>query len=119
DVWANRYVLEKGQRVYSPNNPQTDGHLAPEGWYRDTAKGVIIQWGRGWYKDNQVVNFPTPFPTMACSVQISANPADTNNAEVSQAYPLNATSFIVGCGAYRDGRFYPSAFNCTWMAIGY
>ncbi|WP_340612143.1 hypothetical protein, partial [Xenorhabdus bharatensis] len=37
DVWANRYVLEKGQRVYSPNNPQTDGHLAPEGWYRDTA----------------------------------------------------------------------------------
>ncbi|WP_340610802.1 phage tail protein [Xenorhabdus bharatensis] len=119
DVWAHRYVLEKGQRVYSPNNPPTEALLEENGWFRDNTHGMVIQWGRGKYSDGQRVDFPRPFTRFVCAVTISSDPAETANAEIAQAYPQDKTAFVVACGVYRNDGFHRSELNCTWIAIGY
>ncbi|MDE9445730.1 hypothetical protein KKJ04_08975 [Xenorhabdus bovienii] len=120
NIWADGNIFENKHRVYSPNNPQTEAALAANGWYRDTAHGIIIQWGSGQYSDAQIVRFPRPFTRVVCAVTISSHPSDTGGAELAQSYPVSLDAFQVGCAVFSGNSFHNGvALNCSWIAIGY
>ena len=122
-------VLENGRRVYSSGNPPpypvtaingakgdvitATAGFALDGWHRDAATGMIMQWGtiaagaRGWVP----VSFPVKFPTACANVQVTVVNGSTGTLpdNFGSAANVGAAGFL--CGRELEGS--------RWLAIGW
>lgn len=132
DISTSADIYEKGQRVYSPNNPPpypvtsvnwetgnvmtATAVLGAGGWHRDGATGMITQWGiitRSGYVTP--VTFPTTFPNGCMGVFLTLNTPISDLAD--------STNNIRAVNPNNSGFTYASAgvseISSFWFAIGY
>ncbi|OMQ26921.1 gp53-like domain-containing protein [Serratia oryzae] len=132
DITTSSGIFDKGQRVYSFNNPPPypvtsvngitgnvstgTASLGITGWSRDAATGMIEQWGiitRTGYVTP--VSFPTTFPNRCVGVFLTLNTTISNLAD--------STNNLRAVDTYNGGFTYASAgvaeISAFWMAKGY
>jgi len=126
---SEQELTEAGIRVYSPNNPQpisfpvtsvnsSTGDITTataniaNGWHKDSATGLITQWGQfsSGSSNIETHNYPIPFPN--AGVSISGNlGTGVNEGNTVYLQGNNKSSFT--------SKVSGSSMGVSWIAIGY
>ncbi|MEI2267165.1 gp53-like domain-containing protein [Erwinia sp. CGal63] len=110
DLNSSRYLMEMGQRAYSPNNPPSQFNAG--GWFKDVATGFIIQWGNTSNGSSNIENhnYNIAFPHAALVITGSLG-AHQDLGRVVYMETLNNSVF--------SSRTTTNGLGFYWMAIGY
>ena len=114
---AARRAVGTGENQIPDMSAWTHGGDDLNGWKR-SPDGYIEQWGVGTYSDAQIVSLHIPFTTTFSTVLITSDPGQTTILELSQAWPVNNTSFKTGCAVIAGGGTNPASLLCKWRAYG-
>ncbi|SFN72318.1 Phage tail fibre repeat-containing protein [Izhakiella capsodis] len=83
------------------------------GWFKDTATGMMFQWGTVGLGSDVQVAFPVAFPTACISVQMTQSNSTngSNSSSNISATSRNKNGFI--------SHIYTDEISADWLAIGY
>ncbi|HGM4958859.1 TPA: hypothetical protein ACKPZ6_002399 [Serratia liquefaciens] len=126
---SDQELTEAGARVYSPNNPQpisfpvtsVNGSTGAintatanlgSGWHKDSATGLITQWGTFSSGSSNVEthNYPIPFPNVGMSISGNLG-TGVNEGNTLYLQPNNNSSFT--------SKVSGSNMGVCWIALGY
>ncbi|HCR3330548.1 TPA: hypothetical protein ON523_000226 [Morganella morganii] len=107
----SRYVGKSTFEQVISSLPKNTALKANNGWFKDGATGLIIQWGKvtDTGEGKSWLDFPIPFPGACVSIQVTVNAVGVPSNNYSTVYRIELNGAEIG----RDQN------GSWWVAIGW